>query len=157
MFLQMICICDIICNMNNTTFVNLAKRYNMRDTLPRRYIFAQLEKGIIHFPTLLNDCLPSGIDASTVYRNIDLFRKVGLVSESGTGKNRYVQLSSENHDHYHHLRCEHCGQTVSFDDDILEGLLKTIARKNGFSVVSSHTIEMLGLCNKCQRTTSSGL
>lgn len=141
--------------MDYSNFVVLAKRYRLRDTLPRRFIFGQLEKGNIHFPTLVTNCSPAGIDASTVYRNIDLFRKAGLVTESGTGKNRYVQLISDQSDHFHHLRCESCGQTVSFDDDILEGLLKTIARKNGFSSVSSHTIEMLGLCLKCQ-TTSSG-
>ncbi len=145
----------MICNMEYTKFVDIAGRYNLRDTLPRRFIFTQLEKGIIHFPALVKDCSPAGIDASTVYRNIDLFRKVGLVSETGAGKNRYVQLSSDQSDHYHHLRCESCGKTVSFDDDILEGLLKTIARKNNFSVVSSHTIEMLGLCLACQKPTSS--
>lgn len=140
--------------MYEPSFVELVRRYHMRDTLPRRFIYAKLEKGVIHFATLLAECSPAGIDASTVYRNIDLFRKAGLVSETGTGQNRYVQLSSEKHDHYHHLRCERCGQTISFDDDILEGLLKTIARKNGFSIVSSHTIEMLGLCLKCQVFTS---
>lgn len=140
--------------MDYTNFVDIARRYHLRDTLPRRYIFGQLEKGMVHFPSLLQNCSPAGIDASTVYRNIDLFRKAGLVTETGVGKNRYVQLVSDRSDHFHHLRCERCGQTVSFDDDILEGLLKTIARKNGFSVVSSHTIEMLGLCLHCQQTTS---
>ncbi len=141
--------------MDYQNFVDIAKRYHLRDTLPRRFIFAQLEKGIIHFSTLLQNCFPAGIDASTVYRNIDLFRKVGLVTETGTGKNRYVQLTQDQSDHFHHLRCESCGKTVSFDDEILEGLLKTIARKNNFSTVSSHTIEMLGLCLGCQKTTSS--
>lgn len=139
--------------MNYANFIDIATRYRLRDTLPRRFIFAQLEKGIIHFPSLIKNCSPAGIDASTVYRNIDLFRKAGLVTESGAGKNRYVQLVSDQSDHFHHLRCESCGKTVSFDDDILEGLLKTIARKNGFSSVSSHTIEMLGLCLKCQTTS----
>lgn len=145
----------MICNMNYQNFVDVARRYHLRDTLPRRYIFAQLEKGIIHFSTLVKNCSPAGIDASTVYRNVDLFRKVGLVTESGVGNNRYVQLISDISDHFHHLRCEVCGKTVSFDDDILEGLLKTIAKKNSFSKVSSHTIEMLGRCLECQRTTSS--
>lgn len=140
--------------MDYQNFVDVAKRYRLRDTLPRRFIFSQLEKGIIHFPTLTKNCSPAGIDASTVYRNIDLFRKAGLVTESGTGKNRYVQLVSDLSDHFHHLRCERCGKTISFDDDILEGLLKTIARKNGFSKVSSHTIEMLGYCSNCQTTSS---
>jgi Fur family ferric uptake transcriptional regulator len=140
--------------MTNTDFANLATKYHLRDTLPRRFIYAQLEKGIVHFASLLLKCSPAGIDASTVYRNIDLFRKVGLVSETGTGKNRYVQLTSDMHDHFHHLRCESCGKTISFDDDILEGLLKTIARKNGFSLVSSHTIEMLGRCLECRITSS---
>jgi len=141
--------------MEYTKFIDIANRYHLRDTLPRRYIFAQLEKGIIHFSTLLKNCSPAGIDASTVYRNVDLFRKVGLVTETGVGKNRYVQLTTDQSDHFHHLRCECCGKTISFDDDILEGLLKTIARKNNFSVVSSHTIEMLGLCLECQKSTSS--
>ena len=141
--------------MDYTNFIDVATRYHLRDTLPRRYIFAQLEKGIVHFPALLQNCFPAGIEESTVYRNIDLFRKAGLVTETGTGKNRYVQLVSDLSDHFHHLRCESCGKTVSFDDDILEGLLKTIARKNSFSTVSSHTIEMLGRCLECQSATSS--
>ncbi len=139
--------------MTSTNFSELAARYHLRDTLPRRFIYSQLENGIVHFASLILNCSPAGIDASTVYRNIDLFRKIGLVTETGIGKNRYVQLSSDIHDHYHHLRCEGCGKTVSFDDDILEGLLKTIARKNGFSLVSSHTIEMLGRCLDCKTTS----
>lgn len=144
----------MICNMNEINFADLATKYHLRDTLPRRFIYAQLENGIVHFASLIRNCSPAGIDASTVYRNIDLFRKVGLVSETGVGKNRYVQLTSDTHDHFHHLRCENCGKTISFDDDILEGLLKTIARKNGFSLVSSHTIEMLGRCLECKVTSS---
>jgi Fur family ferric uptake transcriptional regulator len=140
--------------MVNASFSELAARYKLRDTLPRRFIYSQLENGITHFASLLLNCSPVGIDTSTVYRNIGLFRKVGLVTETGAGRNRYVQLSSDIHNHFHHLRCEGCGRTVSFDDDILEGLLITIARKNGFLLVSSHTLEMLGCCLDCKSTSS---
>lgn len=132
------------------SFSNLASKYRIRDTLSRRFIYSQIEKGVTHFTSLLDRCTPVGIDPSTVYRNVDLFRKLGLVCETGVGKNRYVQLPSDTQDHFHHMRCENCSKTISFDDEILEGLLKTIAVKNGFSAVSSHTIEMLGVCTSCR-------
>ena len=54
----------------------------------------------------------------------------------------------EDHEHHHHLVCERCGHTVEIEPPD-EGWVNDIAQSYGYTV-NSHTVEVFGLCPKCQ-------
>ena len=51
--------------------------------------------------------------------------------------------------HHHHIVCTRCGRTVEVAADQIEGWSQTVAKESGF-LVTSHTIEIWGLCTQCQ-------
>ena len=97
------------------------------------------------------------IGLATIYRTVELFEELGLVSrlEFGSGGCRY-EFSLDQHGHYHHhLICLDCGTIFEFNEDLLENLEDTIGRESGFQVVD-HSLRFFGYCQKCQAKRHSG-
>jgi Fur family peroxide stress response transcriptional regulator len=89
-----------------------------------------------------------GISKGTVYRNLNLLKEAGEISElnlSGT-MSRY-EGKPENH---YHFRCEQCGRVFDLDQPVNKDLDNEIAAKTGFKV-SYHQLEFRGLCHDCQK------
>lgn len=89
-----------------------------------------------------------GISYSTVYRTLKLLAECGLASECtfGYSVSRYEPIhQSQHHDH---LICRKCGKIIEFENDKIEKLQKDVARKYRFHV-STHKLELYGLCSKC--------
>jgi Fur family ferric uptake transcriptional regulator len=89
---------------------------------------------------------------ATVYRNVELLNKLGILSkiDFGDGCNRY-ELSSANpqlHQH-HHLICLKCRRVIEFEDDLLDDLENLISQKSGFKIVN-HEVKFFGYCATCQ-------
>ena len=53
--------------------------------------------------------------------------------------------------HHHHLLCRYCGKTVEIDAPDIESWATKTARARHFSDVT-HTIEIVGTCQSCQRS-----
>lgn len=89
-----------------------------------------------------------GIGFSTVYRTMRLLREAGLVQERhfGDGEALYENVSS----HHDHCICNVCGKIVEFENDQIEQLQEAVARKFGFRL-TSHKMELYGLCAACQQ------
>lgn len=94
------------------------------------------------------------IDASTIYRVLNLFCKLRIVRKIvvDNGPAQY-ELSERFLIHHHHLICKHCGKVTNFDEfDLLESELskleKLFRRKYRFVVVD-HKIEFEGVCVNC--------
>ena len=96
---------------------------------------------------------------ATVYRSLELFTKLGLVSKFDTGddKARYEFADPAGaKGHHHHLVCTSCRKIIDYKDFIgeeMELLRKTeagLARKYGFKI-NSHVIQFYGLCKDCAR------
>jgi Fur family ferric uptake transcriptional regulator len=97
----------------------------------------------------------SKVSVATVYRTMKLLNECGLAHARnfGDGQTRYeVALGKEHHDH---LICTRCKQIVEFENDRIETLQDAVARKHGFKV-TSHKMELYGLCKSCQRVTVGG-
>jgi Fur family ferric uptake transcriptional regulator len=47
------------------------------------------------------------------------------------------------------LICTQCGHIIEFEDDRIESLQKTVARKHGFEV-TDHKLELYGICSQCR-------
>jgi Fur family ferric uptake transcriptional regulator len=92
------------------------------------------------------------INLSTVYRNLKVFKELGLVEE------RHL---AEEHHHYeakpavehHHLVCLGCGQVREFVSPLAKRMMKEVGRKNGFEI-SKTEIRMEGYCPQCRGEVS---
>ena len=89
------------------------------------------------------------ISLSTVYRNLRLFKKLGLVEEhqlSGT-RRHYEAMPRAKH---HHLVCLGCGRVFEFKCPSAERLKSRISREEGFKVTDAE-VRMVGYCPECQQ------
>lgn len=91
----------------------------------------------------------SGIGLATVYRQLHALAKTGLADTIQHDGRQLFRLCDARRRHHHHLVCERCGKTVEIAPPD-EAWLTAVAKKHGFTV-SSHTVEVFGLCPDCQR------
>ena len=94
------------------------------------------------------------VDISTVYRTLQLLKKLRLVSETdlGGGRVRY-ELTQEGR--HHHLVCRHCGATSPLDDEMIEPLRARLLEKHGFQADMEH-FAIFGVCQKCAGKARAG-
>ena len=90
------------------------------------------------------------VSVATVYRTMKLLAECGLAHARnfGDGQTRYEAAVGRHH--HDHLICTQCGTIVEFENDRIETLQDAVARKHGFRV-TSHKMELYGLCRNCQR------
>jgi Fe2+ or Zn2+ uptake regulation protein len=92
---------------------------------------------------------------SSLYRIINNLKKVNLINEFQTLENtKVIELVSLEDDHHHHIFCESCGAVYDFEvnsnlEDDLDKEIKIIESEFNISV-SSHSLELQGLCHKCK-------
>lgn len=90
------------------------------------------------------------VSVATVYRTMKLLADCGLAHARnfGDGQTRYEPAAGRHH--HDHLICTRCGTIVEFENDRIEAMQDSVARKHGFKV-TSHKMELYGLCRDCQR------
>jgi Fur family transcriptional regulator, ferric uptake regulator len=95
--------------------------------------------------------LDSRVSVATVYRTMKLLAESGLASAQNFGDGHTRYEAAEGRVHHDHLICTSCEQIVEFENDQIERLQEAVAKKHGFKV-TSHKMELHGLCRACQRT-----
>ena len=136
-------------------FTEFLEKKDLKLTSQRRTILREAVRATSHFSAdqLLAFCKKADetISKATVYRTLDLLKDSGILEEQdfGAGKKSYERaLGVKHHDHF---VCIRCGKIIEFENDRIELLQDTVARKHGF-VVTSHKMELYGLCRECQRS-----
>jgi Fur family ferric uptake transcriptional regulator len=88
------------------------------------------------------------ISLSTVYRNLQLFKRLGLIEERHFDEehHHYEVKSSEEHQH---LLCVRCGKVVEFDYPAGRKFREDIGKKYNFDIASVE-IHITGLCSDCR-------
>lgn len=127
-----------------------------RNTEQRRIILRIIQQAGRHLDAddiyrLARQELPV-ISLSTVYRTLQLFRRMGLVEEhqfSGM-RRRYESMSRTKH---HHLVCLGCGQVLEFNCPSTERLKSRISKQEGFEVIDAE-VRLEGYCPECKRRLS---
>ena len=86
--------------------------------------------------------LDSRISIATVYRTVRLLEENGILErrDFGGGRARYEPSA---HGHHHHLIDVDTGKVIEFEDEEHERVLKAIAARLGFDLVS-HRLELFG-------------
>ncbi|MEN3006038.1 Fur family transcriptional regulator [Dehalobacterium formicoaceticum] len=91
------------------------------------------------------------IGLATVYRTMELFEKIGIVSrlsmENSSARYELIMYDKLMH---HHLICLKCGQLVELDDRIAEEFKNRILEDKGFEVADK-SMKIYGYCSSCKR------
>ncbi|TZE81029.1 Fur family transcriptional regulator [Calorimonas adulescens] len=89
------------------------------------------------------------INFSTIYRNIETLKSVGLICEMTDGIGNTLFAYRDEEEHHHHLVCKGCGKTISFDScPLIE--LKQVLDETGF-MPTGHRFEVYGYCKECRK------
>ena len=89
------------------------------------------------------------VNISTVYRTLELLKRLGLVTETdlGGGRLRYHPVGKG---HHHHLVCQECGAIIALDESLLSSLKSALLREYKFSADLRH-LAIFGRCVKCSK------
>ncbi|MEA3253555.1 MAG: Fur family transcriptional regulator [Chloroflexota bacterium] len=86
---------------------------------------------------------------STVYRTLELLKKLDLVTETDFGEGR-VRYHVAEKSHHHHLVCRTCGRVIDLDESVLAPLKDTLLRECGFEADLRH-LAISGECRECRK------
>ena len=89
------------------------------------------------------------VNISTVYRTMELLKRLGLVTETdlGGGRVRYHPVHKGRH---HHLVCQECGRIIDLDEPVLYSLKDTLRREYDFEADLKH-MAIFGRCARCRK------
>jgi len=139
--------------------------YCCRLTQPRRAILDVLKNRGGHLSArqihkeALNEYQAVGL--ATIYRNLELLVRVGLVRrfDAGSNESMYEIINRPEEGHHHHLICKRCHKVIDYSDsiddekDFLGAREKNLTRRYKFRI-ENHTVDFFGLCEECR--SSSG-
>lgn len=136
-------------------------KYCCRLTRPRQAILDVLDKTGKHLSAeeIYRKALKrsSDVGLSTIYRNLELLARIGLVwkFEAGDKKARYEIAGRPGENHHHHLICKKCNSIIDYsasvDDekDFITEREKKLSSKYNFKI-ENHCVDFFGLCRKCR-------
>lgn len=142
---------------------HLLKQAGLKITSPRRKILAILQDGAnchvtaedIYRKLIGQD---NEIGLATVYRVLNQFEEVGLITKHHFegGKAVFELASQHSHDH---LICLDCGAVFEFKDEIIQQRQLEIAKRYGIEL-SYHNLSLYGHCSNgdcIENTTAHNL
>ncbi len=88
------------------------------------------------------------ISLSTVYRNLNLLKDMGVITELHLDEEHHHYELREEAEHYH-LICSNCDRVVEFDSSSMGALIEQTGAEMGFLVEHMH-IDLVGLCQDCR-------
>jgi Fur family ferric uptake transcriptional regulator len=126
----------------------------VRLTAQRRVLIETIQEATSHLDAagLLKQARQRdpNIDRATVYRTIELLKKLGMIDELDlmhlNGEKHYYELKTRQ-DHLH-LACFECGGILEFATPAFERLKEEIAAENQFEIQVIR-LEVGGLCGAC--------
>jgi Fur family peroxide stress response transcriptional regulator len=103
-----------------------------------KWLFDRVKK---HFPNL---------SLGTVYRNLGILEKQGLVSrlDFGSGFDRYEAAALP----HHHFVCESCGRVTDLDLPVDASMTRRLEKATGHAA-TRHEIRLYGFCEKCEASS----
>lgn len=127
----------------------ILRTHGLRVTTARRTVFNILHAHDVPLDIAAILAEKGEIDRASVYRTLELFVRLDIVSIIPIGWKKKYELSDPFRPHHHHLQCNTCGELVAIDTPELERLIETVAHAHGYQL-SSHHIELRGTCYRCQ-------
>ena len=94
----------------------------------------------------------SGVNISTVYRNLELLEELELLQHTHLGHGAPTYSLASDHEHVH-LVCRDCGSIDEAPLDVAGPLVQALAEARGFQVDVGH-FAVFGRCNVCSGAPS---
>ena len=88
------------------------------------------------------------VNISTVYRTLELLKKLNMVYEIDLGEGR-IRFHAAESGHHHHLVCQRCGNVIDIDEATLSSLKDILMRDYHFQAELRH-VGVFGICEKCR-------
>jgi len=92
-----------------------------------------------------------GVDASTVYRTLNLLVREGLVNRTDLGAGHAFFEAAHEHLH-HHVVCTRCEAVTHVHDDAVGDLRARLEAATGYEVAAGELV-FFGLCPDCRAAT----
>jgi Fur family ferric uptake transcriptional regulator len=89
------------------------------------------------------------VNISTVYRTLELLKRLGMVYEIDLGEGR-IRYHAEGSGHHHHLVCQNCNRVIDIDESTLSSLRDILLRDYNFRAELRH-VAIFGLCEDCRK------
>lgn len=140
-----------------SSFKELLKKNALKFTKQREVVLKTLYEKSEHFTPedlyiLLKSSYPElNIGIATVYRTLNLLEESQMVTSISFGvAGKKFELA--NKPHHDHLICKNCGLIIEFQNDKIEQLQQEVGKLNNFKI-TSHLMQLRGLCEKCATNT----
>lgn len=95
----------------------------------------------------------SSINASTVYRTLEVLEGLGLVRHAHLSDRAPTYHSVSGHEHFH-VKCRGCGEVVSMDVEVARALTDRLEADLGFEADVGH-LTVFGRCRACRAAGAS--
>jgi len=89
------------------------------------------------------------VNISTVYRTLELLKRLGLVTETDFGEGR-VRYHPADKGHHHHLVCRECGTIIDLDESVMVPVKDALLREYKFIADLEH-MAIFGRCVNCSK------
>ena len=89
------------------------------------------------------------VNISTVYRTLELLKRLGMVYEIDLGEGR-IRYHAEDSGHHHHLVCQDCNRVTDIEESTLSSLRDILYRDYGFRAELRH-VAIFGTCGDCRK------
>jgi Fur family transcriptional regulator, ferric uptake regulator len=134
--------------------LNEVEAKGVRLTAQRRALIETIQRADSHLDaaTLLSRArqVDPNIDRATVYRTLELLKRLGLIDELDlmhlNGEKHYYEVKTQK-DHLH-LACFRCGEIEELDSPTFQRLKREIAAQNNFTIQVMR-LEVGGVCRRC--------
>jgi len=133
-------------------FQDVLKKSGLSITKPRKDVFNALYLyGLQSISDLTIRC--PDIDRASIYRTVALLEDLNITTRVPQGFKYKLELSDMFLPHHHHIACSLCGKHTDIEQLNLERLLDDIALRENYKL-TSHKVELVGVCPNCQATAA---
>lgn len=134
--------------------LNEVEAQGVRLTAQRRALIETIQEATSHLDAAsllsLARKRDPNIDRATVYRTLELLKRLGMIDELDlmhlNGEKHYYEAKTQK-DHLH-LACFRCGEIEEFSSPTFDRMKQEISEKNNFEVQVMR-LEVGGLCRRC--------
>lgn len=117
----------------------------LRVTQQREQVLAAVRTLGHATPEQIGDRVP-GVDATTVYRTLELLEEIGLVRHAHLGHGAPSYRPAE--DEHIHVVCHSCGAVTDAEPELVDTLADRLRADSGFVVDRAH-FTVFGSCRNC--------
>lgn len=138
------------CGEDRKALQKILRDAGFRSTEGRLALLSALKHSSKPLPVeLFVEKVGTGLDYTNVYRALESFTEKGITRRIDLQHGHAHYEFNDGHDH-HHIVCTSCDKVEDFTGCEYENLVsKALKQTPAFSRVTSHSLELFGLCNTC--------